>query len=979
MNTSHDVKSPPAEALKDRLLSGKPPWILLIIGAVILITLVLALLGYFYFFPKSGGSDLPLVLIHTPATGEEVVIGDVLFIHASARDAQGITRMEFWVDGHLEEVETSSLEEGVTPFPMLASWEPDREGEITLTFRAFNSWGVRSQSSITVLAVRGDDLDGDGLNDELDACPDAYGAGEDGCPLPGDADGDGVSDADDLCPEAPGEEDDLGCPDRDGDGVPDHLDADPDEPGPAELGGAPDSDGDSVPDIEDLSPEDPGDPGAGGAPDSGTGDRDGDGAADDVDPCPDDPGEPGDGYCPPPEEDVPPEGEGPGPGPEEAHLFTSLEVEAYAFTVNRDYQDIWCYVEVGPLPMEQYEFQPEGERDWNIAEVLAGANSVHLALEDVFELNLYMYCMGTGAEDGLLHEIGEYEFQHPESDWNGRALVGVGAGSEGDSFVARYRICSPSCDETEIQPPILDPITLGPRGDGPYQVRWSWDGDPDWLLGFEMRINGNLVSTAAEIDPDRRALDLEDFVPRCGEVLEFQLYAIGRDQDSGESEYSPPSNIQIWDGETCPRTVSVSFVELNPSSRSDSPGPIYGSFYVNDQRLEAEFREGRLSFDATDDPEVYLDRIISIPRMFEEIERDARSCIGAGCTSNYAPSTSSLEADLSSRESLTFGASIWTERDGRLFEAFETIPAGEIVPGPYTVSNNGIDLTVLIDVLVGPEAGGEENLPDLVVTGVSRDEDTGQLRIEIFNNAADLIREDIPISIVRMSTGEQLILKTWEDVTIPSGSGVTLMAADVVLDSPYDLRIMVDPVDPAGDGGIRETNELNNIYETPVLMRVHVNAFRVWQPCESFLDATQSAEFRFRVWVSHRSPEGDVTLVREVNHPWAGTLEYYWGEIPSLHIGEWDLQDNPRFDFEFEMPADHTLTIRADGYEDDPGDSTDDYAGWIMESYGQEQNYGDSDGEYEIVGQDWHECHDGTPLGWDENTFLMRYTITRIH
>lgn len=977
MKSSHNTQTP-AVSWKERFTKGKPPLALLILGGLILIAAVLALVAYFFLFPRAEGSERPLVLIHSPENGAELLVGDNVLIHATARDAEGITRMEFWVDDHLEEVEVSSLDDGLNPFPMMVSWEPDREGEISLTFRAFNSRGARSQSFITVLALPGADRDGDGLEGEDDACPDVYGAGEDGCPLPGDGDGDGVGDEDDLCPGAPGEEDDLGCPDRDGDGVPDHLDADPDEPGPAELDGAPDSDGDMVPDIEDLSPEEPGDPGAGGAPESGAGDRDGDGAPDDVDPCPDESGRPEDGYCPRPEEEAPSEDEAPGAGPGGAEEITLLEVEAYGFQVGSDYDNIWCYVKVGPLPMEQYNFQPEGDRQWNIREVLAGANSVHLGLDPDLDLSVYLNCVGTGAEDGLLREIGEYEFSHPQADWTGRELIGVGIGEEaGDGFVARYRICSPGCDETAIQAPILDPITLGPRGEGPYEVRWHWEGDEDWLDSFVLTVNNTGV---AQLPSTMRSMDLADYVPQCGELFEFQLYAVHLDSSGWISEYSPPSNTQIWDGETCPRTVMVSFLELDPSGRGDNPGPIYGSFYANDQRLEAEFREGRSSFDATDDPEWYLDRPISIPYMFQEIEREASSCIGRGCTSNYAPSTNAVEVELGPRETLTFGASIWTERSGNLFEGSESIPAGEIVPGTYTVSDSGITLTVGIDVLVGPEAGGPDNLPDLIVTGVTRDEGTGQLGIEVFNNAADLVGEDIPVSVVQMSTGEELILKTWENVTIPSGSGVTLMAQDVVLDSPYDLRIMVDPVDPAGDGGIRETNELNNVYETPVLMRVHINAFRVWQPCESFLDLSQSAEFRFRVWVSHRSPAGDVTLVREVNHPWSGVLDYYWGEDEgSEHIGEWDLQDNPFFDFEFEMPADHTLIVHADGYEDDPGDSTDDYAGWISESYGREQNYGDSDGQYEIVGQGWHECHDGTPLGWDENTFLMRYTITRLH
>lgn len=978
MNTYQDKHNSATAAPNEESKNNKAPlWIMIGSGILFLIS-VIALIGYFFFFRKDSGAARPLVLIHSHENGAELVIGERAMIHATGRDESGITRMEFWVNGVLEEVETSALDEGLTPFPMLVSWEPSHEGDYTLTFRAFNSRGVRASSSIIVEGVFGSDRDGDGVDDDFDACPDIPGGGDDGCPIPGDSDGDGVLDADDLCPDEPGEEDDLGCPDRDGDGIPDHLDEDPDEVGPADLDGAPDGDGDGVPDDEDLAPEDPGAPEDGGAPESGAGDRDGDGAADDVDPCPDDAGAPEDGYCPPPEEDEPPADDEPGGGAGEAHEALPVEVEAYSFTVGNEYENIWCYVRLEELPTEQYEFEPEGDRHWNIGEVLAGDNSISL-LSDT-DLNIYIYCMGHG-EDGLLHEIGVYEAQHAMIEWDGRELVGIGPGSDGDTFIARYRICSPSCDETEIQAPILHPITMGGWGRGPYTLRWQYDEGAYELLAFVLYVNGNLVDSVAEIEPDRRSLDLEGFIPVCGEVLEFRMVAVVVNLEEGIPTHSPPSNIEIWEGGTCPRTVSVSFVELDPLGNYDRRGPIYGSFYANDQRLEAEFREGRSSFDATDDPEWFIDRIINIPFMFEEIERTARSCIGSGCTRNYAPSTSTINVELGARESLTFGASIWTERDGRLFEGFGSIPAGEIVPGPYIVSASGIEMTVMIDVLVGPEAGGEDNLPDLVTTEVSRDEDTGQLRIHVFNNAADLIGEDIIIAIVQMSTGEQLFLETWRNITIPSGGETILMSSDVVLDSPYDLRILLDPADPGGAPGIRETNELNNVYETPVRMRVHINAFRAGTPCESFMDFSQSAEYRFRVWVSHRSPEGETTQVRMMDHPWTGELDYYWGvDEGDEHIGEWDLHDNDFFNFDFDMPADHTLTVHADGYEIDPGGSdVNDFAGRISESYGPGENYGHQDREYNTWSEDWHECHDVTPLGWDTNNFQMWWSITRVH
>ena len=56
------------------------------------------------------------------------------------------------------------------------------------------------------------DSDGDGINDDMDKCPNQRGlAAYDGCPVP-DSDGDGVNDDADMCPHYPGTAANSGCP-----------------------------------------------------------------------------------------------------------------------------------------------------------------------------------------------------------------------------------------------------------------------------------------------------------------------------------------------------------------------------------------------------------------------------------------------------------------------------------------------------------------------------------------------------------------------------------------------------------------------------------------------------------------------------------------------------------------------------------------------------------------------------------------------
>ena len=152
------------------------------------------------------------------------------------------------------------------------------------------------------------DRDGDGLNDDIDQCPDepedkdGY-EDEDGCPDP-DNDNDGLLDIVDQCPDIPedknGFEDEDGCPegkrDRDGDGIIDLLDRCPLEPedkdGFEDEDGCPDPDNDrdGLLDTVDQCPNDPEDLDGfeddDGCPDP---DNDKDGLLDNVDKCPNEP------------------------------------------------------------------------------------------------------------------------------------------------------------------------------------------------------------------------------------------------------------------------------------------------------------------------------------------------------------------------------------------------------------------------------------------------------------------------------------------------------------------------------------------------------------------------------------------------------------------------------------------------------------------------------------------------------------------
>jgi outer membrane protein OmpA-like peptidoglycan-associated protein len=135
------------------------------------------------------------------------------------------------------------------------------------------------------------DMDGDGVADKDDLCPNVPGPKElNGCP---DSDGDGVLDKDDACPTVAGLAELNGCPDSDGDGIIDSEDACPDVAGVAALNGCPDADGDGITDAEDACPNEAGPKATNGCPDA-----DGDGIVDSEDACPNDAGPAATNGCP---------------------------------------------------------------------------------------------------------------------------------------------------------------------------------------------------------------------------------------------------------------------------------------------------------------------------------------------------------------------------------------------------------------------------------------------------------------------------------------------------------------------------------------------------------------------------------------------------------------------------------------------------------------------------------------------------------
>ena len=208
--------------------------------------------------PKNGlgiGDELRWALgALIPISGERVRIGATVFGQTGLVDTgttgptfltRQNTPIEWNVEGRVKIGKAGSdhlyLGVGAGSFILQAYGAPDFRGVVLLGAH-FPLEGTPAPSPSKAPATPPKDTDGDGIPDDVDACPTVpedhlEPDPTDGCPASNDRDGDGIPDNVDKCPDKPedvdGVEDEDGCPelDTDGDGIPDSKDACPKEPG----------------------------------------------------------------------------------------------------------------------------------------------------------------------------------------------------------------------------------------------------------------------------------------------------------------------------------------------------------------------------------------------------------------------------------------------------------------------------------------------------------------------------------------------------------------------------------------------------------------------------------------------------------------------------------------------------------------------------------------------------------------------------
>ena len=101
----------------------------------------------------------PSVVISSPPSGTEVVLGEEVLIQSTSTDSVGVTRVDLQVDGVVVRSDTAPDPQGQTSFALLQSWTPTEPGEHTLSVIAYRADGTASDPATIMIRVAEGELE----------------------------------------------------------------------------------------------------------------------------------------------------------------------------------------------------------------------------------------------------------------------------------------------------------------------------------------------------------------------------------------------------------------------------------------------------------------------------------------------------------------------------------------------------------------------------------------------------------------------------------------------------------------------------------------------------------------------------------------------------------------------------------------------------------------------------------------------------
>ena len=732
---------------------------------------------------KKDFNSRPLVLIHEPLNHEIVETGEMVTVHATARETSvGLSAVELWVNDVL--VAERPAPEGEPPQSLLLmeNWTPTVPGSHVVIVRATATNGVLGQATVVVEVEEGDGSmtgvypveEGDTLAsiaDEVGTTP------EDLAALNPDLGGEEPAPGDDLDLPDPDYSDEEAGGDRTEDGEP--------EPGGDEPGGG-DDDG-AVPDPEEPEPGDSGPfPDMGGEtsvfPDMG---------GDDI------------GFTGEP---------------------TGLRLEVVRLRASPTTERLYCYVHLGLQPTLRVPdadgdpatdetFAPLGGDFWDTEPYLVGSPAPVVYWPDEEDLPFDVSCTGVAAGGTDALDMGSFDIDIPPENWDGTLRDQTAVGSEGAYFVA-YRV-SRVTDLRDV-PLYQDPDMTAPTNVALNETSGAltWDYLPrageEAITGFRVYLNGTL-QWVEDASARQSELPPEWFNPPCGSTYTFAVTAYRFDLPDGPE--SPPGEASLTaptEGEGCRVQIALNFTTLETydlgsdgryEDRTGDVGPPYGEFFAN---------EWEVTFDGR--PDDRWGGGLDTPMGLEHNTVYDLNEAAADTSWRFSMQPSTV-VFLAEGESLEFGFNIKDQDTGYCHDGDEPGCADNICHGSLIVTE-GLDLhregSILstnsrcrVSYNYGPAPGspaaggaaGEVPLPWIEVEGVSVYEPTGLITVRVRNGgSAAWAGQDLEVGL-EYRDGTPIGIETWEALELGAGERRGLGTSDITLEPPYDVCVTVDPND----------------------------------------------------------------------------------------------------------------------------------------------------------------------------------------
>jgi len=739
---------------------SKKRW-LIVLGIVLLIGLIIIALVLGWFSRRGKAFDSrPLVLIHDPGYDDFFQIGDGVLVHATAREDNGLKRIELWANDKL--IDAVDAEEPTTNLVLYSTWIPTYEGEHQIIARAFSTDDISGQSTIIINVVAADQVS-TGFHivkegDTLESIADEYGS-------------------------SPEEIEELN----------------------PEIG-----DGSLAPGDELFIPDD--DPGSDGSPPAPEGEGEGEGDGD----APSFAGETPLMDSPFSISDMIPSRERPvvlrvevpriqtGNPFDRLHCYVGLGESLPQWYPDRDANQA-----------TDETFEALGDGWWNTEGILLGDAAPLIIWPHDQALTGIINCVGVAGGTEAV-ELGRINLRILPEQWNGIRRAHEVDG-EGGHLMAEVRVTRLLGSDIAT-PKYLDPDMAVPsnlRLDEDARMLW-WDypeEEEENIIGFEIFLNGNLIWTEGAFRRDSR-MPAEWFHPPCGSTYVFGVRAYRWDSDLWMFAQSRTAEIELIQPERgCQRQLQITFLSLETfnlggdgshEDRHGDVGPAFGGFYANGARFNIDQGREGSGLDMPDGLRHY-----TLYDLAAVAADPAWRSGGANANIVYT--------DLAEDATLRVGFAINDRDTGRCRDSDDPGCPDRICRGVHaplydgivnfdeiftsTIRSDNDRCEVRFEIRPGPEspvgvAGtGGEPLPWLELDEYTLDDDTGNVSLYILNSGtAGWSQHDLTIGL-RTRDGREINDVTFFDLEIPVGDVAALHHPELFVPPPFDFCVVIDPYD----------------------------------------------------------------------------------------------------------------------------------------------------------------------------------------